>query len=105
MVNLCVQLLPPPLHGVQVQDVSYWLRGICRAAINEAASGSSEGGLGAADLAAVVREVYPPSEVNAYAHLRVPEFSDTIAALPAEVRIAPGSRLQGFEVPGMTFIY
>ena len=69
-----------------MQDVSHWLRGVCRAAINEIAQGTGEGlGLGPADLAAAVREVYPPSATNLYAHLRVPEFSDTIAALPPEV--------------------
>lgn len=70
----------------QVQDVQQWLRGVCRAAVTEVARGPAEDGLGAADLAAAVREVYPPSEANAYAHLRVPEFSDTVAALPPEVR-------------------
>ena len=62
-----------------------WLRGVCKAAVQPGAATAD--GLTASDLATVRTEVYPSSAANTYAHLRVAEYSDQIAALPPEVRI------------------
>ncbi len=59
------------------------MRGVCRAALLPGAA--SGDGLTADDLQTVRAEVYPSSAANAYAHLRVAEYSDQIAALPPEV--------------------
>ena len=69
---------------MQAQEVQHWLRTVCRGALQPGAATAD--GLTADALRAVREEVYPPTADNAYAHLRVAEFSDQVAALPAEVR-------------------
>ena len=84
MVLVWLAVLKPfALLNLQPQEVHQWLRGVCRAALLPGAATAD--GLTAEDLRTVRAEVYPPSAANAYAHLRVAEYSDQIAALPPEV--------------------
>ena len=83
----CDRLSPLDL---QPQEVHQWLRGVCRAALLPGAATAD--GLTADDLQTVRAEVYTSNAANAYAHLRVAEYSDQIAALPPEVHGLPSSR-------------
>ena len=66
-----------------------WLRCACERAAEEAEgrappSSSGGGGLTAGDWAAMREEAFPPSADNAYRHLRLHDFSDTVQRLPQE---------------------
>lgn len=72
------------LHAMQAPDALAWLRQACRMATSP-----PEHLPAALDLAAVAAEVFPPSEVNHYRHLRLFDFTDDAAALPPdEIRAA-----------------
>ncbi|CAL8471120.1 g10662 [Coccomyxa elongata] len=59
-------------------DVQQWLKRACKEA--------SEGPMAesAADYACARQQAFPPSDDNAYCHLRVADFSDAVAALPPD---------------------
>ena len=71
-------MLTPPGVRAQNAEAQAWLRGACDAASAGPLAGE------AGTYAAARVEAFPADAANAYRHLRVHEFSDTVAALPQE---------------------
>ena len=76
--------LPRPTSlSPQAQPIQDWLRSAC---LHAATAPPSElpDGLAAADWACVREQAWPAGTENEYAHLRLHDFSDAVARLPAE---------------------
>lgn len=63
---------------LQAADAQQWLKSACKMA-TEGPMASS-----AADYACAREQAFPAAEDNAYRQLRMADFSDSVAALPAE---------------------
>ncbi len=80
-------------HHNKAGHVQEWLRRIANEATR---SDATAFGCTAADWAAMVEQVYPPTDTtNVYKHLRLADFTDNVAALP------PEARLQAMQGAGM----
>jgi hypothetical protein len=73
--------LPCPAPSLQAQPIQDWL---CSAARRAASGQDLPDSLTAADWACVRDQAFPASPENQYAHLRLHDFSDTVARLPPE---------------------
>lgn len=77
-----VALACPPA-SLQAQPIQDWLLAGCRRAAT-APPEQLPDGLSAADWACVRREAWPATGDNEYRHLRLHDYSDTVARLPPE---------------------
>lgn len=68
----------------QVADAQMWLKQACKMV--------TEGPLTerTLDYAVALEQAFPPGDDNAYSHIRISDFSDTVAALPPEeLQVSP----------------
>ena len=63
---------------LQAADAQDWLKTACQLATEGHLASS------AADFACAREQAFPSAEDNAFRHLRTADFSDSVAALPAE---------------------
>mgnify|MGYP001998111750 FL=1 len=68
----------------KVPDVLEWAQSCAARAVELERAGGEVAGLGCRDWAAMRAEVFPPSGVNEYRNLHLPDFSDTLQQLPPD---------------------